>query len=483
MKKLHVLIFRSYLGPALATFAIVIFVLLMNFLWKYVDELVGKGLDWHIIMKLMFYASFSFVPTALPISVLLASLMTMGNLGEHYELVAMKSSGISLRKILMPLGILAFLISVGAFFYANYMSSYANLKFRSTLEDVRRTKLAFNLREGIFNSSMDGYVIKADKKSGDGSILHKVMIYDHSKMQGANKLIIADSGIMKKTNDGNYLLITLLNGANYEEGRDETMQKKMPFQRINFKKETIKFDLSQFKINKSDEDFFKKTYIALKIDELKKDSDSIMRDANYQSEQLKSSVKSNFITLSRLNFTNKLFDSIKPDEKNNKRYLSLLTKNKKRVSASALRNAEGVKTSLEFPSQAFADKKELSARYMNEWHRKFTLSIACLAFFLIGAPLGAIIRKGGLGLPLIISVFLFVFYYIISLIGEKASRTGLSPWLGMWLSTYIFMPVGIFLLYKASIDSNLMNFENYKAFFIKLFNKVKAWKKRKLVKE
>ncbi len=254
MKRLYLLILRSYAGPALATFFIVVFVLLMQFLWRYVDELVGKGLEWNIIFQLMFYASFTFVPMALPISILLASLMTFGNLGERYELVAMKAAGISLRKIMMPLGLFSLLISVGAYYYSNIIFPYANLKFRSTLYDVRQKKLALNIRDGIFYSGLDGYIIKIGKKEPDGTRIKNVMIYDHSQVQGNNKLTLADSGRMEQTADGNYLLLTLYNGTNYEETIDRVDSRKVTFQRTSYSTEIVKFDLSQFKMTRSDDE-------------------------------------------------------------------------------------------------------------------------------------------------------------------------------------------------------------------------------------
>lgn len=475
MKKLYLLILRSYTGPALATFFIVVFVLLMQFLWRYVDELVGKGLEWNIILQLMYYASFTFVPMALPISILLASLMTFGNLGERYELVAMKAAGISLRKVMMPLGLFSLLISVGAFYYSNIIFPYANLKFRSTLYDVRQKKLSLNIRDGIFYSGLQGYVIRIGKKEPDGITIRKVMIYDHTQFQGNNKLVMADSGRMQQTVDGNYLMLTLFNGTNYEE-KGNTEGQKILFERTGFKSEVIKFDLSQFKMTRSDDEFFKNAYYMLNVNQLSYASDSLGLEVNGKVGDLRRSLMGYYPNFTKVRLTDSIFNMLSTSKKSIP-FESLSVVDRKNVASYALGIARNAKSSFEYNRQMLKEKVELKARYDIEWHRKFTLSFACFALFLIGAPLGAIIRKGGLGMPLVISVLLFVAYHIISFIGEKSVRSAVTdPWKGMWMSTMIFLPVGIFLAYKATNDSNILDTESYKLFFKKLFDRIKKKK-------
>jgi lipopolysaccharide export system permease protein len=465
---------RSYAGPALATFFIVVFVLLMQFLWRYVDELVGKGLEWNVILQLMFYASFTFVPMALPISILLASLMTFGNLGERYELVAMKAAGISLRKIMMPLGLFSLFISVGAFYYSNIIYPYANLKFRSTLYDVRQKKLALNIREGIFYSGLQGYVIRIGKKDPDGTTIREVKIYDHSQMQGNSKLVMADSGRMQQTADGSFLMLTLYNGTNYEEtGGRGTDTRKIPFQRTAFASEVIKFDLSQFKMTRSDDDFFKNAYYMLNVRQLRFASDSLAIQINQRTSELRRSLMSYYANFAKASLTDNIFEKL-PPAKAAVDFSKRPVAEQKNITSFALGLARNVKGSFEYNRQLIKEKVELKARYDIEWHRKFTLSFACFALFLIGAPLGAIIRKGGLGMPLVISVLLFVAYHVISFTGEKAVRSAVTePWKGMWMSTMIFLPVGIFLAYKAATDSNIMDAESYKHFLKNILNKIK----------
>jgi lipopolysaccharide export system permease protein len=434
----------------------------MQFLWRYVDELVGKGLEWNIIFQLMFYASFTFVPMALPISILLASLMTFGNLGERYELVAMKAAGISLRKIMMPLGLFSLLISVGAYYYSNIIFPYANLKFRSTLYDVRQKKLALNIRDGIFYSGLDGYIIKIGKKDPDGTRIKNVMIYDHSQVQGNNKLTLADSGRMEQTADGNYLLLTLYNGTNYEETIDRVDSRKVTFQRTSYSTEIVKFDLSQFKMTRSDDEFFKNAYYMLNVRQLGYASDSLGLEVDQRVGELHRSLMSYYSNFTRLKLTDSICKTLPPAKKE-LLFENMQAQERKKVVSYALGMARNAKGSFEYNRQLIKEKVELKARYDIEWHRKFTLSFACFALFLIGAPLGAIIRKGGLGMPLVISVLLFVAYHVISFTGEKSVRSAITdPWKGMWMSTMIFLPVGIFLAYQAAHDSTLMDAESYK---------------------
>ncbi len=282
----------------------------MQFLWRYVDELVGKGLEWNIILQLMFYASFTFVPMALPISILLASLMTFGNLGERYELVAMKAAGISLRKIMMPLGLFSLLISVGAYYYSNIIFPYANLKFRSTLYDVRQKKLALNIRDGIFYSGLEGFVIKIGKKEADGTTIRKVMIYDHSQIQGNNKLVMADSGRMEQTADGNYLMLTLYNGTNYEESGSRMDAQKIPFQRTSFTSEVIKFDLSQFKMTRSDDDFFKNAYYMLNVQQLGYASDSLGKEVGQRVGELRHSLMGYYSNYTKIKLNDSIYKAL-----------------------------------------------------------------------------------------------------------------------------------------------------------------------------
>ena len=473
MKKIYILILRSYLGPLVMTFFIAVFILLMQFLWKYVDDLVGKGLEWNIIGKLLFYASFTFVPMALPLSILLASLMTFGNLGERYELVAIKAAGISLRWVMMPLIIVSIFISIAAFFYSNNVLPFVNLKYKSILYDVTQQKLALNFKEGVFYNGISGYVMRIGKKDPDNVKVRQVMIYDHSENQGNTSLTIADSGRMEQSRDGGFLLLTLWNGYNYDEKVDRGNEAKRPFQRTHFGEQYRRFDLSGFKMSRTNEDFFKKNYQMLNLKQLKLSTDSLNRDLEKKYKEVQLSMMSNYYSLQQAKFADSLVKLhstpiaanilSKYDETEQMRIVNI-----------ALSAARSAKSNIEYNTQALHDKQTLLSKHDIEWHRKFTLSFACLVLFFIGAPMGVIIRKGGLGLPLIVSVLFFVIYYVISLTGEKAAKSDvLDPFTGMWLSSIILLPLGIFLTYKASTDSPLMDADAYR----KVINRVVAFLK------
>lgn len=460
MKKIDLLVLRSYAGPLVVTFFISLFILLMQFLWKYIDDLVGKGLEWHIIAELLFYASSTFVPLALPLAILLSSLMTFGNLGEHYELVAMKSSGVSLRKIMRPLVILSVIISLFAFYFSNNVLPVANLKFKSLLYDVRKKKLAVNIKEGIFYNDLEDYVIRVGKKGKDGNKIYRVMIYNHTDLKGNIDVTVADSGLMETTPDGKSLVFTLYHGYNYQDKVDQKDAKvKNPFQRTQFGEQVRKFDLSTFELNRSDEELFKNNYQMLNI-----------RQLNYFIDSLGNSLKGRKVTLSDQFIKNyKAYaqaDSLflKPPDSSFATHPGFLSDfsdtDKAAIVSAGIQSARNLRKTLEYHQQGFKSSSEYIIKHQVAWHRKFTLSFACLVLFFIGAPLGAIIRKGGLGLPAVMSVIFFILYHIISMIGEKSALKGaMDVAAGMWLSSIILLPLGFFLTLKATTDSPLMDMD------------------------
>jgi len=478
MKKIYALVIKSYAGPLLATFFISLFILLMQFLWQYIDDLVGKGLEGYIIGELLFYASFTFVPLALPLAILLSSLMTFGNLGEHYELVAMKSSGVSLRTIMKPMIVLSILISVFAFYFSNNVLPVANLKFKSLLYDVRKKKLAVNIKEGIFYNDMEDYVIRVGKKGKDGKTIYRVMIYNHTARRGNNDVTVADSGLMESTPDGRYLIFTLYDGYNYMDKLDQKDSKKTnPFQRTFFKVEQRKFDLSAFELNRTDEDLFKNNYQMLNISQLNYFIDSIGTSIRDRRMNLAQNYPRNYRVYLNLDSTYKQGQDtsiiIKQD------FLDQFSGEElARITSSALTSARNIKKTLDYHVQSFASTEELLVKHKIVWHRKFTLSFACLVLFFIGAPLGAIIRKGGLGLPAVVSILFFILYHIISMIGEKSALKGaMSVPAGMWLSSFILLPLGFFLALKATTDSPLMDMDIWNKVLMK-FNPVQYVPKR-----
>lgn len=461
MKKLTLLVLRSFAGPLVLTFLIALFVLEMQFLWKYIDDLVGKGLDTWIIVQLMVYVSVTLVPLALPLAILLSSIMTFGNLAEQYELTACKAAGVSLQRVMRPLIVTAVLICCGAFLFSNYVLPIANLKMNALLYDVREQKPALLIKEGIFYNGIDGYSIKVGRKDPDGQTLHNMMIYDHSYNRGNTKLVIAERGTMKLSEDERYLLLTLNKGASYEEREDPKHPKARPLMRTEFDEERIRFDLSSFKLTRTNEQLFKDNYQMLNLKQLTRSADSISKSITTKEKQFSNHIapiiSADFAQLGR---------SAQPIRPAKDLLRSLPEEKRAAIASSALFGARNVKSMADDSKQDLQIKNKSLRKHRIEWHRKFTLSFACLILFFIGAPLGAIIRKGGLGMPVVVSILFFVTYHVISISGEKFAREGvIPPWRGMWTSSLVLLPIGIFLTYKATTDSALFDKEAYIRFF------------------
>ena len=471
VKKLTVLVLRAFAGPLVITFPISIFVLLMIFLWKYVDDLVGKGLDWIIVTKLLSYASITFIPLALPLSLLLASLMTFGNLAEHFEITAIKSAGVSLQKMMRPLIIAVIGISLTAFYFSNYVLPVANLKMNALLYDVRQQKPALLIKEKLFYNGIDGFSIRVDKKLPDGQNLEHIMIYDHTSGRGNTKLIMAEKGRMAMSDDERFLLLTLYKGSSYEEQETRPGKSSRPLMRTEFDEELIRFDLSSFKLTRTNEQLFKDNFQMLNLRQLANAADSI-----------ENRIEKNHFDLYSLILKNLGIDSVSGNQSMQKFHsMDSLYKHddidrQKLTASTALYAAKNVKSFTENSLMDLEVKSRNLARHKIEWQRKFTLSFACLILFFIGAPLGAIIRKGGLGMPVVVSILFFIVFHVISIMGEKFAREGvIDPWKGMWLSAFILLPIGLFLTIKATSDSALFDKDAY----IRVFQKFGKMHKKK----
>lgn len=473
MKKLYIFILKSYIGPLILTFFIALFILVMQFLWKYVDDLVGKGLEWHIIVRLLLYASSTFVPLALPLAILLSSIMTFGNLGENYELVAMKAAGISLRKIMMPLVMLSIVISITAFLFSNYVLPIANLKFHSLLYDVRQKKLALNIKEGIFYNGIEGFTIRIGNKDQDKNIIRDVMIYNHSKRRGNIQVTTAEWGKMELAPDKSTLIFTLFDGYTYEEILDRKDYKvSRPFQRTKFREQVKRFSGLDFGMSRTDETLFRNNYQMMNINQLENSKDSLSDELIIRKERFRKSIDDKYAFYYQVDTLLGQIDTAVIDTAIIDTTLIFADADKGIKLAAidnALQSARSIKNSIGNSKDDFERRQERIRKHNIEWHRKFTLSIACLILFFIGAPLGAIIRKGGLGMPVVVSIFLFVIFHIISITGEKYARAGLlEPYMAMWMASAVLLPLGIFLTYKATTDSPLLDSDSWKKLF-KLF--------------
>ena len=454
MKTLHKLVLKAFLGPFAGTFFTMLFVLLMQSVWKYIDDLIGKGLEWTVIVELAFYSIPTLVPLALPLAILLSSLMTFGKLGENYELTALKSSGISLYKIMQPLFVTVTIIAISAFFFSNHVIPYSNMKFKTLLYDIMNKKLALNMREGVFFNDIEGYSIKVNHKSEDGNLLEDLLIYDHSEKMGNTKVIKAKSGKMYTAGNDRYLYLELFDGYSYEEVDPKNPKKRidLPFARSSFKTQKIRFDMASFQLERSDEERYSNAAQFMNISQLKQNSDSLEYSINNRLNTYNEKLLAyyNFTTADTLKNDSIVFFS---DD------LESFTQHKKnrlfKASANLVRSGK---------SYVYNTQRELKYKHKKlkkthiEWHRKFTLAFACLVLFLIGAPLGAIIRKGGMGMPVLVSIIFFLIYHISSITGEKSALQGvISISQGMWMSSFILAPLGLFFSYKAANDSSVFN--------------------------
>lgn len=436
----------------------------MQFVWKYIDDFMGKGLDYWIIAELLLYASANLVSLALPLAVLLSSIMTFGGMAEHYELVAMKSSGLSLFRIMLPLIIFIVLLSGGAFYFNNTISPLANLKFKSLLWDVTHTKPSLELKEGVFYNGIDGYSIRVSEKARDSNKLYDLLIYQHDiKTPGNRNVIRAKEGEMLQSADGRYMSIHLLNGVSYDELADFN-NKNHPQIKSSFKEDYIMMDLSGFAIQRTDEDLWKNHMKMLSMEQLRESIDSL--------QVQKDNRKTDFLTYmeSIVNLPDSLptssstaqVETEKADTTSVLSFQQLSSPEQRRVVNVAMNITRNAKNYMSRTALEMKNREEYINKHKMEWHRKLTLSFACIVLFFIGAPLGAIIKKGGLGMPVIFSVVFFLIFHITSITGEKLIESGsLTPFGGMWLSSMVLLPIALFLTYKAVKDAALFDRDTY----------------------
>lgn len=497
MKKLHLLVIKSFVGPLILTFFFVIFILLMQFLWKYINDLIGKGLEMGVISEFLLYTSASLVPMAMPLAVLLASLMTFGNLAENLELLAFKSSGISLVRIMAPVMVISMFLAIGAFMFANYVMPVTNLKMRSLLYDIQQQRPELTIKPGVFDNTLEGYSIRIGSRDSKTSLLNDILIFDHTRKQGNTKVTVADSGYMKMSADEKHLLLTLYQGYTYEEMQKQKTEKKniksYPFQREQFEEQEMIIEMTGFGLNRTDENLFRNAYSMLNINQLKHFEDSLMGDLDTVLMDFKTTIDRTLIDKPKTTLLKRR--RIRPDtvraaipiedldilQLDVDTLFSQLNNLEQRRAINLSINFARSNKSLTSSSAGSTDwKTSKLRRYQIEIQRKFTLSFLCLIFFFIGAPLGAIIRKGGLGLPVIVSVLLFLIYYVISMTGEKFVRESiLSPFVGMWISTIILIPVSILLTYKAANDSVIMNVDTYFIWVKKFFQRTQKLFRRR----
>lgn len=488
IKRIYTFVLQTFFPMFLMTFAICLFILLMQFLWRYIEDLVGKGLDNMVLGELFFYAALNLIPMGLPLAILLASLMTFGNMGERLELLAIKASGVSLLKAMQPLIIFISLVCIGAFFFQNEAMPRINVKFRSILASVKQKSPELEIPEGSFYSGINNYSIYVKKKDPLTRMLHGVKIYDTSNGFDNMSVFVCDSAIMRVSSNKDFLLLSLHTGQRFANFKDGGVNRGgsaynnqfVPYSRENFKTKNIiiPFDAN---FNRIDESSYEGTQLAknivklqTSIDSMKKDIDSInivdrqvikRTYLSYRNEEsYKQHIGQRDSTAKRNTVEKQLpslqFDSVMASYKDNQLI---------QIYESAAASSESGRFNYMDRTMSKVDTQKKIRYHKIEWHQKFTLSFACLIFFFIGAPLGAIIRKGGLGMPVVVSVLFFIFYYIINNIGLKFARDGVwEVWQGMWLSSMVLFPIGVFLTYKAMNDSALFNAEAYGKYLRKI---------------
>ncbi|MFI3240797.1 MAG: LptF/LptG family permease [Bacteroidales bacterium] len=480
IKKLYLFILKSYLPLFAMTFLICSFVLLMQFLWKYIDDLVGKGLEVSVLAELFVYAFLSMVPLALPLAILLASLMVFGSLGERLELTAIKSAGVSLLKIMSPLVIFVASISIFAFFFQNNILPKTQVKMWTLLYSMRHKSPELDIPEGAFYNQITGFNMFVESKNRETGMLYDVMIYDVSKGYGSANIIVADSGKLTMMEDKQHLMFKLYQGEAFEDLKDGSVQKgeNMMYRRESFdtKDVLITFDAS---FNRIGDEAMGGHYMGKDLKELSHTIDSVTVRVDsisggygeiLRKQPLFGLPYNNYIVrngkrveLPRNEFTltNPLnVDSLIKGE---------TVQFERSFVSGALSRAKRQKQDLEYKSYSIKNDKSTIRNHKIEMQKKFTLSFACLIFFFIGAPLGAIIRKGGLAVPIVVSVLMFIIYYIIDNSGYKLAQNGTwAVWRGVWLSSYVLFPLGVFLTLRAAKDSAVFNADVYRNFFTKL---------------
>jgi len=465
IKKLDIFVIKSFILLFLGTFFICLFIFMMQFLWRYVDDLVGKGLAISVLSEFFFYATLTLVPTALPLAVLLASLMTFGNFGERYELLAMKAAGISLIRVMRPLIIFTLFLCFTSFYFQNVIAPKAQVKLWTLLISMKQKSPELEIPEGVFYDEIEGYNLYVKHKNRDTGVLYNIMIYNFSDGFDNAHIIVADSGKLEMTADKQHLNLHLYSGEMFENLKSQSGSvENVPYRRESFKEKhsIIEFN-SDF--NMVGENFMSNQYQSKNMIELQSSVDSMTQIVDsighsFYSEAMSGTYRPGIMMTKEdtLKIKKSRLSTINTDSIFN----NLSLPEKQRVIASALSNSQSIGNDWRFKSFNTGETDKRIRKYEMEWHKKIALSISCLIFFFIGAPLGGIIRKGGLGMPVVVSVLIFIIYYIIDTTGYKMARDAKwILWTGMWISTFILAPVGVFFTYKSNNDSVVLNADTY----------------------
>ncbi|MDQ3046007.1 MAG: LptF/LptG family permease [Bacteroidota bacterium] len=439
MKKIYRLVLINFIGSFTVTFFIAIFVFLMFFVFAYIDEFVGKNIGVLPLVKLFFYFSLNTIPRALPLAILLASLMTLGNMTEHYEVSAMKSAGISFTKLSSPLLIFSILMSAFLFSFSNYTLPYTNLKMQSLLMSIRSSKPALLFKEGAFNNELRGFSIRIEKMDEGGKSFRDILIYDHSSSEGNTTVLHAERGEILEMGEKGQLIFRLYKGNSYKEISDSgEVSANNNLVRDSFEERIIRFNVSDFMMKSVDENGLRKDYAMLNLEQLQVFIDSLKTNILLNKEV----IREQKIAL----------DKIKKDT------LNVSPQEFSNILDTAVARSRNIKLTLSEAEEQVEVDESYIVKYTVEWHKRLAFPFACIVMFLIGAPLGYIVKKGGLGMPVVISVVLFIIFHTLSIAGEKLAEDEMIPeWQGIWLAVMILLPISLFIFYKASRDSSLLS--------------------------
>lgn len=461
-KRLNLLIIKSFIGPFIISFIVVLVIFLVWQLLKYSDDFAGKGLEAKVYAEVVSYLVLSLIPRSLPLAIMLSSLITYGNLGQHYELTAIKSAGISLLKILMPTFLLVATLSVGSFYYSDNVLPWSNLKLYRLLYDIKTKDPAFNLKEGVFYADLEGYRIRVEKKVPESEKVYGIMIYDHTKGMGNMEVIVADSGTIKLDKSETKMSLHLFNGHRFSEETKNGRTVNQQFSRTDFLSSRIIIDMSELKMKDTPEELFSSNRFMLNVKQISTYSDSILQEhrellqgfGSQIHEQLQfDPIDSSVSIVEGLHFGLKMTDA-----------------QIKQLYRSTQADASNLRYTIERKVKRIEDRKSVSNRYLIEMYHRYTEAIACVILFLIGAPVGAVLKKGGIGVPFVVTIVSFIIYYMLTITLEKYSRANtLHPILGGWGAVFILFPVGLFFLIQAYRDARLFEIDGY----VKLFRKSK----------
>lgn len=474
MKKFDRFILKAFIGPFFAVLAVVIFILMMQFLWLYIDELVGKGLGLGVILEFMMWGGFTIMPLALPLAALLSSVMTLGNMAESNELMAMKASGISVRRVMAPIMIASVFISIGAYFVGNNLVPEAYNEIYTLRDDIGKTKDEIKIPSGTFYDGIDGYILRVNETDEETGMMRDVMVYDHSAHKGNIAIALADSATIKMSKNKDYLIFTMYHGANYQEDNDWTYRDTtLALQRIHFNRQEMIIPLANYTFEKSDSSRFGDQIKSMRVSELNVERDSLRKQAKESFDRhYRAMLGSHFILGRQLDtaFAEQRPKTVYDND-------SLMSWSSVTDEIAAVGRALERCTNLKATSMSMAqDDYEWNfflRRADIEVLKRIAQALACLILFFVGAPLGALIRRGGLGASAIVSVLFFVLYWVIDVIGNKLAKDGnVSAFIGVFISAAVLLPIGIFLTSKAVHDSDLFNMDNVKNSWRRLVSRI-----------